>query len=184
MFTSDHSADTRSRRGHETTRGTARPRPRGPVTLRHVDAASGALLVCLGAFVLVQSRQLTFYDEGVPGAGFFPALLAVVLVVLGGALCLRRWWGPVVTAEEFRLPSRHQAQRSLSLWAVVLVGALLVGPAGFPVAMGLLVAAILFGIEGRRGLGAILTTILIPLLSWLIFAQLLQVPLPTGPFGP
>ena len=58
------------------------------------------------------------------------------------------------------------------------------GRQGFPLAMGLTVAAILFGIEGRRGLGAVLTTILIPLLTWLLFGVLLQVPLPTGPFGP
>ena len=183
MFTSDHSADTRGERGDEATPGTDRSHPRRPATLRRVDAWSGAVLVGLGALVLVQSLELTFFVEGVPGAGFFPALLAVVLMVLGAALLLRRWWGPA-GAEDFRLPSRDQATRSLSLWVVVLVGALLVGPVGFLAAMVLLVATILFGIEGRRGLGPVVTTILIPLLAWLIFAQLLQVPLPPGPFGP
>ena len=74
--------------------------------------------------------------------------------------------------------------RSLSLWVVVLAGVLLVGPLGFPLAMLLLVGAILFGIERRRNLAAVLTTVLIPVLAWLIFGQLLQVALPMGPFGP
>jgi len=176
MSTSDDSAGTRGQRG-------AGARPRRAITLREVDAGSGIVLVGLGVLVLVQSLQLTFYVERVPGAGFFPAILAVVLMVLG-ALLIFRWWGPEVTGEAFQLPSRQQAQRSLSLWVVLAVGALLLGPAGFPLAMGLTVAAILFGIEGRRGLGSVLTTFLIPLLTWLLFGQLLQVPLPTGPFGP
>jgi len=183
MFTSDHSAGTRGARGREVERGAAPARERRPFTLRDVDALSGVAVLAAGLFVLVQSLQLSFYLAGIPGPGFFPAILAVSLVLLGGSLLLRRWWDGPDVDEASPLPSRQQAGRSLLLWLVVLAGALLVGPLGFLAAMLLLVAVIVFGIEGRRGIGAVVTTVLIPLLAWLVFAQLLQVPLPAGPFG-
>jgi putative tricarboxylic transport membrane protein len=151
--------------------------------MREVDALSGAVLAIFGLFMLYHSLQMSFYAEGVPGPGFFPALLAMALIGLGASLVVTRLRTPHNTAERLRLPTREQASRALSLWVVALAAALLVGPLGFPVAMFLLVAVILFVIEGRRGLGAVLTSILIPLLAWLLFAQLLLVPLPAGPFG-
>jgi len=156
---------------------------RRQATLREADAFSGAIIAVFGVFVLLQSLQLSFYIEGIPGPGFFPALVAIALIVLGVWLIVTRLRTARDTADGFELPSRQQATRSLTLWGTVLAAALLVGPLGFPLAMLLLVGTILFVLEGRRGLGAILTTILIPILSWLLFAELLQVPLPVGPFG-
>jgi putative tricarboxylic transport membrane protein len=156
---------------------------RRPTTLREADAFSGAVIAVFGAFALVQSLQLSFYIEGIPGPGFFPALVAIALICLGAWLVVTRLRTARDSADGFEMPSRQQATRSLSLWAAIFAAALLVGPLGFLLAMFLLVGVILFVLEGRRGLGPVLTTILIPLLSWLLFAELLQVPLPTGPFG-
>jgi putative tricarboxylic transport membrane protein len=156
---------------------------RRPTTLREADAVSGAVVAVFGAFVVIQSLQLSFYIEEIPGPGFFPALVGIALIGLGAWLVVTRLRAPRDTADGFALPSRQQATRSLSLWVTVLAAALLVGPLGFPLAMFLLVGTILFVLERRRGLGPVLTTILIPLLSWLLFAELLQVPLPAGPFG-
>lgn len=153
------------------------------LTLREVDIGSGAVLVAFGAFVLYQGLQLDFYADGVPGPGFFPSLLAIALVVCGAVLVLTRLRAPRQSAGEFRLPARWQVRRSLGLWAVVLTASLLAGVIGFPLAMLLLVAVTLLVIEGRRRIGSVVTIIAIPLLAWLLFASLLQVPLPAGPFG-
>jgi putative tricarboxylic transport membrane protein len=65
-----------------------------------------------------------------------------------------------------------------------LLGVVLaVNVVGFLVAMVLLVAALMLGIERRRGPAAIATIVLTPVLAYLLFAVLLQVPLPTGLFG-
>ena len=154
-----------------------------PTTLRETDVFTGAVIALFGVFMLFQSLQLSFYIEEIPGPGFFPALLAITLIALGAWMVVTRLRVARDTADGFRLPSRQEARRALSLWGVVMAAALLVGPLGFPLAMLLLVGVVLFVIEGRRGLGAVLTTITIPLLSWLLFAELLQVPLPAGPFG-
>jgi putative tricarboxylic transport membrane protein len=156
---------------------------RRPTTMRGVDALSGVVLAIFGVFMLYQSLQMSFYADNVPGPGFFPALLAVALIVLGATLVVTRLRTPHDTADRLRLPSRQQASRSLSLWVAALAAALLVEPLGFPLAMFLLVAVILFVIEGRRGIGSAVTAVMIPLLAWLLFAELLLVPLPAGPFG-
>ncbi len=156
---------------------------RRPTTLREADILSGAILAVLGVFVLVQSLQMTFYNENEPGPGFFPVLLAIALIVLGGCLVVTRLRAPRDAADDFEMPTGQQAKRSLSLWAALLGAALLVGSLGFLLTMFLLVAVILFVIEGRRGLGSVLTTITVPVLAWLLFGQLLQVRLPTGPLG-
>lgn len=157
---------------------------RRPTTLRETDVFLGAILAVFGVFVLVQSLQMSFFIGNAPGPGFFPVLLAIALIVLGGCLVVTRLRAPGDTVDDdFELPTRQQAKRSLSLWVAVLAAALLVGPLGFLLTMFLLVAVILFVIEGRRGLGSVLTTITVPVLAWLLFGELLQVRLPAGPFG-
>ena len=151
--------------------------------MRKVDLVAGVIFIACGVFVLTESLPLNFYDEGVPGPGFFPSLLAIALAVTGGLLLFTRLRRPEAALGEFALPSRTQGQRSLGLWIAILVAVLAVGVAGFLVAMVLLVAVLMLGIERRRSPSAIATIVLTPLLAYLLFAQLLQVPLPTGLFG-
>lgn len=175
-------------------------------TLREVDVLSGALLAALGLFVAFQGLGLGFYDADVPGPGFFPTVLAVLLTIAGLTLVVTRLRAhtekpatvyaatdnateaaaEAVTEspdEEAATRAERPYVRPLALWAVIFVASLLVGLVGFPIAMLGLTAVVLFGIERRRGIGAVVTTLAIPLLAWLLFAVLLQVPLPTGPFG-
>jgi putative tricarboxylic transport membrane protein len=151
------------------------------LTARRVDVIAGSIFVAVGVFVLVQSLKLSFYIDEVPGPGFFPTVLAVALMICGGLLILMALTGS--SKEEFELPTRGQAQRSLGLWLAILAASILVGVIGFLAAMFLLVAVILLGIEGRRSVGTIAAIILTPMLAYLLFGVLLRVPLPSGPFG-
>ena len=144
---------------------------------------AGAVFVALSGLVLVEGVGLQFYSEGVPGPGFFPILIAVTLAISGILLIASRAAKPAGDFSEFERPSRSQAHRSFGAWLVLLGAALLVNFVGFLVAMFLLVAALLLGIERRRGLGTIATIILTPLLAYLFFDVLLQVRLPVGLFG-
>lgn len=151
--------------------------------MRKVDVSAGAILIACGVFVLTQSLPLNFYSEGVPGPGFFPTLLAIAMAVAGGLLLFTRLRRPEAALGEFELPSRTQAGRSLGLWIAILVAVLAVDVVGFLAAMVLLVAVLMLGIERARSVPAIATIVLTPLLAYLLFAQLLQVPLPAGLFG-
>ncbi|MQB01414.1 MAG: hypothetical protein GEU78_14175 [Actinobacteria bacterium] len=152
------------------------------LTVRKVDMGIGVVVALFGVFSLSRALKLDFYDEGVPGPGFFPSGLAMLLIVGGLALTVSRFVKPDSESEDFDLPSRFQARRSLGVWIALLATVALVNAIGFILAMVLLVAMVLLGIERRRGPAAIATIILIPLLVYLLFATLLQVPLPTG-FG-
>jgi putative tricarboxylic transport membrane protein len=151
--------------------------------VRKVDIAAGVIVIACGVFVLTQSLPLNFYAEGVPGPGFFPTLLAIAMAVTGGLLLFTRLRRPEAALGDFALPSRTQGGRSLGMWIAILVAVLAVDVVGFLVAMVLLVAALMLGIERRHGPAAIATIVLTPVLAYLLFAVLLQVPLPTGLFG-
>ena len=151
--------------------------------MRKVDIVSGVIFIACGALVLTRSLPLNFYAEGVPGPGFFPTLLAIALAITGGLLLVTRLRRPEAALGDFELPSGTQSRRSLGLWVAILVAVLAVDVVGFLVAMVLLVAVLMLGIERRRGPAAIATIVLTPVLAYLLFAQLLQVPLPAGLFG-
>ena len=151
--------------------------------MRKVDIAAGVIFIVCGALVLTRSLPLNFYAEGVPGPGFFPTLLAIVLAVTGGLLLFTRLRRPEAALGDFALPSRTQAGRSLGLWLAILVAVLAVDVVGFLLAMVLLVAVLMLGIERAPGPVAIATLVLTPLLAYLLFGELLQVPLPAGLFG-
>ena len=118
-----------------------------------------------------------------PGPGFFPILLAVVLAIAGSILTVTSFIGRKDSQEEFETPTRAQVQRSLSVWLAVLVSVLLVPVLGFILSMLLLAASLILGLERKTHVSAIAAVILIPLLAYLLFVALLGVDFPTGVFG-
>ena len=90
-------------------------------SLHQVDMGLGAIFVALALFVLVQSLQLDFYVESVPGPGFFPTLLAIALAIAGSILTVTSFLGRKDSEEDFDAPTRAQVKRSLSVWLAVLV---------------------------------------------------------------
>ena len=152
-------------------------------TEHQIDIGLGALFVALALFVLVQSLQLDFYVESVPGPGFFPTLLAIALAIAGFILSVTSFVGRKHSQEEFAAPSRAQVRRSLSVWLAVLAAVLLVPLLGFVLSMLFLAAALILGLERKRHVAGVAAVILIPLLAYLLFVVLLGVEFPTGVFG-
>ena len=79
------------------------------MTRRGADLCSAAAFGFLALVFLWEGRELRITtDQGVPGAGFFPLLLAVATALMAialAALALRRRPGPVVEAREADLPT-------------------------------------------------------------------------------
>ncbi len=151
--------------------------------MRKVDIVSGAVFAIFGVVTLIQSLQLSFSTEGVPGPGFFPGLLAGALIVTGSLLVITRVVKPESAVGGFAWPTGGQARRSLGLWLTALGAVFLIGIVGFLLAMVALVAVLLFVIEGKRNLSAVATVVITPLLAYWLFGVLLQVRLPMGLFG-
>jgi putative tricarboxylic transport membrane protein len=148
-----------------------------------VDVGIGAIVVALALFILVQSLQLKFYIEGIPGPGFFPTLLAIALGLTGVILAVVSFVRSKSSSEPFAAPTRNQVKRSLSVWLAVVASVLLVSIVGFILAMLALAAFLILGLERQRTLAGVASVIIIPLGAYLLFSALLGVPLPAGVFG-
>jgi hypothetical protein len=132
---------------------------------------AGLITIAIGAGVIVTAAD---YGMGTPrrmGPGFFPVVLGGLMCLVGGLILL----GAI--RERTRLP--HIAWRPLIIMpAAILVFALLLprfglAPAGI---VTVLIAGMAQGGLPSRGVMA-LALVLVPLV-WLLFAQLLGVPVP------
>lgn len=151
--------------------------------MRTVDIAIGIFFVAFAGVVLTQSVQLEYYDRGIPGPGFFPILLACALALTGLLLVVSRLRGADADFGVFEGPSRSELRRALTVWLAIAIATAVMNLVGFLLTTGVLVAVLLLGVERLRTWTAVLTVILIPVVFYTVFAVLLKVRLPVGPWG-
>lgn len=152
--------------------------------MRTIDIWIGGFFIAFAGFVLTQSTQLAFYQRGgIPGPGFFPTLLAVLTAGLGALLVISRLRGADAQFGAFELPARSELARALGVWSAILIASALMDLVGFVVTSTVLIGVLLLGVERLRSWRAMLTVILIPIVFYVVFAILLRVRLPAGPWG-
>ena len=136
------------------------------------------LLVAAGVYLTLALR-LPFGAAARPGAGFYPvivAVFAIVVALMATASAFRS--GPGAVAVELDAASR----RRVVLSVVALVAFCLVLPwVGYPAAAFAFVTVVLRYLGGRWTT-ALLTGVLSSAGSYVLFAVLLDVPLPRGPW--
>ena len=83
------------------------------------DFWSGVVFIALGAATIVVSAKYTLGSAARMGPGYFPRILGILLIVLGGILAIRatRTVGPP-------MPSFHWRPMIIVLGSVVLFGAI------------------------------------------------------------
>ena len=142
------------------------------------DRVAGALLFLLGAFAAAQSLALPLGSLAEPGPGYAPLLLAGLLAALGLAILL-------LGGASAGLPELDWSELPHAL--LILGGGafatLALEPLGYRLST---LALLLFylGVVERRSLPATLAVSAgMAFGSYSLFATLLKVPLPTGPFG-
>ena len=141
----------------------------------------------------MDARDLPMFgDHSVPGPGFLPKLLAGLLIVLGLLLA-----ATAVRATPKRTDpeagdgaavepgaARRAMVRPVALLIVFGLVAPLVAVIGYVPAMVLLVFVVLYGIERRRDFRTMFAVVLIPLATYVLFAHVFSIPLPSGPLLP
>jgi putative tricarboxylic transport membrane protein len=138
------------------------------------------LLVAAGAY-LILSLQLPFGAAARPGAGFYPVLVAVfaVVVALGATTSAFRSAAPGAAAA---VDLDAAARRRVVISVVALVAFCLALPwAGYPAAAFAFVTIVLRYL-GARWTTALVAGVLSSAGSYGLFAVLLDVPLPRGPW--
>jgi len=140
-----------------------------------VHLITGLLLLALGVGVCARAVGLEVGRPTSPGPGFFPFLGGLTLSVLAGLLAVQGWRG----RGKAGMPTG-------SLWRpVTLVGGLiaytaLLGTLGFPLATAALSALVLIALDARNWPVIAGASVLLTLLSYLVFKVWLGVDLPAG----
>jgi membrane protease YdiL (CAAX protease family) len=154
---------------------------------RVVHVTLGLVVAVIGAVVLFQSvTGLSFQganDE--PGPGFFPALLAGLLIFLGLALSLGWLLAPRTRLENLEelTFARPALLRAGGVWLSLAIGVALLTTLGFLLSSILIVALLVLGMEQLRGLRTIAAMLALPIGIYVVFSVLLEVRLPAGVFG-
>ena len=167
--------------------------------MQRTDVVAGAVVTLVGVVALALALNWSFFAaDGTPGPGFFPVLLSAALVVLGVVLAVQgvrparievRAIGAVSEVEkhgdggdegEPLLPDRR---KPLVIGALFVVALPLLSVLGFVPAMVLLMLAVLYGVERRRGVWPAVAALVVPIGLYELFVELLGIQLPTGMLG-
>ncbi len=143
-----------------------------------IDRLSGGILVLLGLFVVWERRVLPLGNHSQPGPGYFPLLLAVLLIILGTLLALRGG-----LSNPFRSLSWSEAPHAMAIIGCSVFATLFMERIGYRVTM-LVIMGFLFGVMERLRLWQTLTLAFgFSLGTFYLFDTLLRVPLPRGGWG-
>ena len=142
------------------------------------DRLGGSALCLLAVFVMWESRRLPLGTWHNPGPGYFPVLLAVVLLLLGALVAAMGGQAPRVAAVGWS--EGRQALVILGVSAFICLG---LERLGYRLTM---LAALLFLVwlvERRSLAAAVVFAFGLAFGSFYLFDTLLRVPLPRGPFN-
>ena len=143
---------------------------------------SAVVLVAAG-FYLLQALKLPLGSAARPGAGFYPVAIAVFACVVGLVATAQAFLasgapGEVATAD----PDAAGVRRRVVITSLALVAFPLVMPwIGYPASAAAFVIAVMRGL-GSRWSSAIAIGVAAAAASQYLFAVLLDVPLPRGPW--
>lgn len=143
-----------------------------------IDRVSGAFLVLVGLFVVWERRVLPLGSASRPGPGYFPLLLALLLIVLGAILIARG-----KDAKAIRSISWTEAPHALAILGCCVFVSLFMETIGYRLTL-LLVMGFLFGvIERIKPWLTLALTFGFALGTFWLFDSMLRVPLPRGGWG-
>jgi len=142
------------------------------------DHIAGAFFVAVGLVVAALSSDLPVGRLSMPGAGFLPMIVAVLIVVLGGSLFLR-----ARESEAFVEIEWDDGRHALQVIVITAVSVSLYITLGYVVTMILMMVALTVVIERRNMLRAGAYCVGVVLVTHITFAHVLKAPLPPGVLG-
>ncbi|MDI3407287.1 tripartite tricarboxylate transporter TctB family protein [Streptomyces cavernicola] len=164
----------------------AQPEPRRSWLKEHSELGVSVLLLVLGVLVLTDAltMDVDITQRGPVGPKTVPIVVGVGLLVIAALLAvdvLRGGRGESETGEDVDLSEPADWRTVLLLAGVFLATAVLIDPLGFPIAGALLFWGAAFALGSRRFDRDPLIAAGLSLLTYVVFNNLLGVPLPGGP---
>ncbi|HSR09857.1 MAG TPA: tripartite tricarboxylate transporter TctB family protein [Thermodesulfobacteriota bacterium] len=140
-----------------------------------VDRVAGMLAILGGALLFITGWGLDIGDSKLPGAGFFPVLIALAMAGIGIRLTLRPG------AEKRTAAAEPPRWRSLAVGiSSVVVYALVMTELGYLLSTFALLAVHLRWVEDRTWRTSLSIAVLGSVVSLVLFRVALKVPLPLG----
>ena len=160
-----------------------------------MDFYTGLVTAAVGAAAMLGCQGLSMFGEhDVPGAGLLPEdpgrpadrARAPAGRHLGARYASWAEVGADDGAATAAAETRQLAQDGRPVGVLIVFGVIapLVAIIGYIPAMILLVLVVLYGIERRRDFRCLLAAVLIPVATYVLFAHLFSIPLPSGPLLP
>ena len=144
----------------------------------HIDRISGAVFVAIALLVAWENRAYPFGTLSTPGPGYMPLGLAVTLGVFGLIVALRGHASPLLDTIGWT-----ESRRAVVLLIGCGVAAFALEPIGYRLTMIALLVFMLGVVERKRPLVTLLVAFGFAFISYFVFATLLNVQLPRGPWG-
>jgi putative tricarboxylic transport membrane protein len=143
------------------------------------DLASGAVLVALGVFIVLQARRWEYLGPDGPGPGFFPLWYGIAMIALALVLVAN-------SAGSRTAGARVQLRaigRPLAAWAALAACIALLNVLGFLLAFGLFAFFVTAVMYRRPIVPSVAVAVGCALGFYLLFPLALNVALPTGLLG-
>ena len=142
------------------------------------DQLSGLLLALFALWVAWENRAYPLGSLHDPGPGYVPLLVAIFLGAMGLAIAAFGWRGAPVKSIVW-----PEARRAALIILVCAVGAFALERIGYRLTMTALLIFFLGVVERRRPLPVAAVAVGFALASYFVFATMLKVQLPRGPWG-
>jgi len=140
------------------------------------DHVGGGAFIVVGALVLAASTDLPFGTLASPGAGMLPTLVIGLMMMFGAVLVARAGESPPV-----REIAWADLPHALRVAVVAAAAVAAYTELGFLVTVPLLLFTLIFVVERRPLLPALLVSIGVTAVAYLLFTRLLKTPLPPVP---
>jgi putative tricarboxylic transport membrane protein len=142
------------------------------------DRVAGGALVLVGLVALWESRRLPLGTIHRPGPAYMPVVLAVLLIVFGVALAVL-----ASRSGRFAEVGWHEWRHAVAIFGACAFAAWGLERFGYRLTTAVVLFFLLFVLERRRVVMALVLTAAIAWGSFFLFDTVLRVPLPRGPFG-
>ncbi len=142
------------------------------------DHVAGAFFVMVGLMVIALSSDLPVGQLSMPGAGFMPLLVAILIVVFGLSLILR-----ARESKPFAAIAWDDGRHAAAVLVITAAAVAFYVALGFVITMILMMLALLVVIEHRNVIRAALYSAVVVTATYVVFVRILQSPLPGGLLG-
>lgn len=147
--------------------------------MRRLNIAASLILAGLAGLILYEASQLAFGSIRVPQTGFFPSILAILLLFFSIALLVQTCRQAGGTGGE--QPIKNEAWTRISITLAAMLGfALVLETLGFLLSTFTVMLLLLRVIEPQKWSRVIVVALATALVSYFLFARLLNIPLPAG----